>query len=135
MMHLSPSPEQLPAADLRPEEIERGSSLWVDAWHRLIKNRLAIVGATIVLLFVLACTFGPMIFHLSYQDQNLALGASAPSGEHLLGTDTLGRDLLARILYGGRISLMVGLVASLVALFIGVTWGAIAGYAGGKVDS
>ena len=77
----------------------------------------------------------PLVFHLSYQDQNLDLGATPPGAGHWLGTDTLGRDLLARILYGGRISLMVGLVASLVALIIGVSYGAIAGFFGGTVDA
>lgn len=117
------------------EAIEPGSSLWRDAWHRLRRNRLSILGGAVILLFTLACVIGPLIFHLSYQDQNLDLGAAPPSAQHWLGTDTLGRDLLARILYGGRISLMVGLVASLVALVIGVTYGAIAGYAGGKTDT
>ena len=114
---------------------ERGSSLGRDAWHRLRRNRLAVFGGVVSLLFVLACVLGPLVLHLSYQDQNLDLGAAPPSAQHWLGTDTLGRDLLARILYGGRISLMVGLVASLVALVIGVTYGAIAGYAGGKTDT
>jgi oligopeptide transport system permease protein len=124
-----------PVPEVASAEIEPGSSLWRDAWHRLRRNRLSIFGGAITILFTLACVFGPLIFHLSYQDQNLDLGAAPPSVQHWLGTDTLGRDLLARILYGGRISLMVGLVASLVALVIGVTYGAIAGYAGGKTDT
>jgi oligopeptide transport system permease protein len=124
-----------PVPEVASAEIEPGSSLWRDAWHRLRRNRLSIFGGAITILFTLACIFGPLIFHLSYQDQNLDLGAAPPSAQHWLGTDTLGRDLLARILYGGRISLMVGLVASLVALVIGVTYGAIAGYAGGKTDT
>jgi oligopeptide transport system permease protein len=70
-----------------------------------------------------------------YEEQNLDLGASAPSGAHWLGTDTLGRDLLVRLLFGGRISLAVGLAATLVALTIGVTYGAIAGFFGGKLDA
>ncbi|MEQ9565400.1 MAG: ABC transporter permease, partial [Pseudomonadales bacterium] len=70
-----------------------------------------------------------------YEEQNIALGASGPSWQHWLGTDTFGRDLLTRVLYGGRISLAVGLVATAVSLVIGVTYGAIAGYVGGRVDA
>jgi oligopeptide transport system permease protein len=110
-----------------------GRSPWQDAWLRLRKNRLAVAGAGLVVAFALLCALGPL-FAQSYQVQNLNLGAKGPSATHWLGTDTLGRDLLARILYGGRISLLVGLVASLVALLIGVTYGAVAGYAGGATD-
>ncbi len=87
-----------------------------------------------LLTLALLCVVGPW-FSQSYQDQNLDLGATSPSAAHWLGTDTLGRDLFARILYGGRVSIMVGLVATFVALAIGVTYGAIAGFFGGKVDS
>ena len=83
----------------------------------------------------IACAAGP-VFSQSYEEQNLDLGAVPPSWAHWLGTDTLlGRDLLARTLYGGRISITVGLVATFVALAIGVTYGAIAGFVGGKVDA
>ena len=112
---------------------DRGRSPWQDAWLRLRRNRLAVAGAVVVLGFALLCAFGPL-FAQSYQVQNLNLGATGPGGAHWLGTDTLGRDLLSRILYGGRISLLVGLVASFVALAIGVTYGAISGYAGGATD-
>jgi oligopeptide transport system permease protein len=130
---VSLSPENLPAADLSPDQLERGSSLWSDAWHRLRQNRLAVFGGIILTALALLCLFGPL-FSQSYQTQNLDLGASAPSAAHWLGTDILGRDLFSRILYGGRISLTVGLVATFVALTIGVTYGAVAGYFGGKLD-
>lgn len=116
------------------DQIERGHSLWSDAWHRLKSNRLAIAGAVVLVVLALACAAGPL-FSQSYEDQNLDLGAVPPSAQHWLGTDTLGRDLLARILYGGRISITVGLVATFVALAIGVTYGAVAGFVGGKVDA
>ncbi|MBS0663154.1 MAG: ABC transporter permease [Verrucomicrobia bacterium] len=116
-----------------PEPLERGSSPGHDAWVRLRKNRLAVGGALVLLALSLLCVCGPW-FAQSYQDQNLDLGATAPSATHWLGTDTLGRDLFARMLYGGRISIMVGLVATFVALTIGVTYGAVAGYVGGKTD-
>jgi oligopeptide transport system permease protein len=117
-----------------PAESEAGHSLWRDAWHRLRRNRLAVAGGVILIVMVLACLGGPL-FSQSYEIQDLDLGAVPPSRAHLLGTDTLGRDLLARTLYGGRISIMVGVVATVVALVIGVSYGAIAGFVGGKVDA
>jgi len=117
------------------EPVEPGSSLGRDAWQRLQKNRLAVFGGGVLLVLALCCIAGPWLLHATYQEQNLDLGASAPSAAHWLGTDTLGRDLLVRLLYGGRISLGVGLSATFVALTIGVTYGAIAGYAGGKTDA
>jgi oligopeptide transport system permease protein len=124
----------LPPAEPAAVEIEAGESLWAGAWHRLRRNRLAVFGGIVVVGLGLLCAFGPL-FSQSYQDQNLDLGAVPPNHAHWLGTDTLGRDLFARILYGGRISLMVGLVATFVALVIGVSYGAVAGYAGGKLDA
>jgi oligopeptide transport system permease protein len=131
---VSLSPQNLPSADLTSDQLERGTSLWGDAWHRLKKNRLAVAGGVTLLILTLLCVFGP-IFSQSYQVQNLDVGATPPSSAHWLGTDTLGRDLLSRILYGGRISLTVGFVATFVALTIGVTYGAIAGFFGGAVDT
>jgi len=134
MTMVSLSPKDLPAANLTPGQLEQGHSLWQDAWHRLKKNKLALIGGVLLCTLVLACVILPGLCGLSYSDQNLDLGAAAPSSTHWLGTDTLGRDLLARLLFGGRISIMVGLVASFVALAIGVTYGAVAGSFGGKTD-
>ncbi len=114
---------------------EKGTSLWHDAWIRLRKNKLAVIGGFILLVVTLLCVLAPLVSPYGYEQQDLVLGAAAPSMQHWLGTDVFGRDLLTRILYGGRISLMVGLLATGVALVIGVTWGAVAGYAGGKVDA
>jgi oligopeptide transport system permease protein len=116
-------------------EFEQGTSLWRDAWHRLAKNKLAISGLVILLLLMVVSALTPWIAPYGYQDQNLLLGAAPPSSQHWLGTDTLGRDMLTRIMYGGRMSLMVGLVATAVALMIGVLYGAVAGYVGGAVDA
>ena len=111
------------------------SSLWQDAIRRLIQNRAAMIGGITILLLIVLAIFAPWIAPFSYSYQNLDIGASPPSAEHLLGTDVLGRDLLSRLLYGARISLLVGFVATGVALVIGVSWGIIAGYFGGRIDS
>ena len=110
-------------------------SLWSDAYRRLINNKAAVISACILAILILAAIFAPFLASHSYAYQNLELGATPPSPEYLLGTDTLGRDLLSRILYGARVSLLVGFVATAVALVIGVTWGIVAGYFGGRVDS
>ena len=117
------------------ESAEEGSSLWHDAWLRLRKNRLAIFGGSVLLFMIVVALLTPWIAPYSYEAQNLDLGATPPSAEHWLGTDIFGRDVLTQIMYGGRISLAVGFIATAVALLIGVTWGAIAGYVGGKVDA
>ena len=114
---------------------EAGSSLWQDAWVKLRKNRLAICGLVVLLLLGLASLLTPWIAPYGYEEQNLILGASPPSAEHWLGTDIFGRDMLTRIMYGGRVSLTVGLIATAVALMIGVLWGATAGFVGGRVDA
>ena len=111
------------------------NSLWSDALYRLSRNRAAMFGGFILIFLIICAALAPWIAPYSYSYQNLSLGASPPSGDHLLGTDVLGRDLLSRILYGARISLLVGFVATGVALIIGVSWGIIAGYIGGRVDS
>jgi oligopeptide transport system permease protein len=130
---VSLSPKKLPQPMPVPEPAERGQSLWSDAWRRLRKNHLAVAGGIFVVTLFLLCFIGPF-FSQRYEVQNLDLGASPPSDAHWLGTDTLGRDLLARLLYGGQISLSVGLIATVVALAIGVTYGAMAGFSGGKTD-
>jgi len=115
--------------------MSQGSSLWTDAWRRLLANKAAVAGGIILLILIFLAIFAPWIAPHSYSYQNLELGAQPPSGNFLLGTDTLGRDLFSRILYGARVSLLVGFVATGVALVIGVSWGIIAGYFGGRVDS
>ena len=110
-------------------------SLWSDARRRLVRNRAAVASAGLLAFVVLACFAAPWLPDLADPAaQDLRLGAALPTVLHPFGTDELGRDLLARVLYGGRISLLVGLVGTLVSLFVGVGWGAVAGYAGGKLD-
>ncbi|MDA8620446.1 ABC transporter permease [Luminiphilus sp.] len=117
------------------EDAEQGSSLWHDAWLRLRKNKLALFGGGVLLFMLVVALLTPWIAPYSYEAQNLDLGASPPSSQHWLGTDIFGRDVLTQIMYGGRISLAVGFIATAVALLIGVTWGAVAGYAGGRLDA
>lgn len=114
---------------------EAGTSLWQDAWRRLRKNRLAVLGLGVLSGLIVAALLTPWIAPYAYDAQNLDLGATPPSAAHWLGTDIFGRDLLTQILYGARVSLAVGFIATAVALLIGVTWGAIAGYAGGRTDA
>lgn len=116
-------------------ESEKGRSLTQDAIARLKKNKMAMLGLFVILFMVVVALLTPWIAPYSYEEQNLDLGASAPSAAHWLGTDTLGRDQLTRVMYGSRISLMVGFIATAVALSIGVLWGAIAGFIGGRVDA
>ena len=117
------------------EPVEQGTSLWQDAWHRLAQNKLAVAGAIVLLVLTAAAFLGPLFLTQSYETQDLALGATAPSAQHWLGTDTLGRDMFVRLLYGGQVSIAVGLCATAVALTIGVIYGTVAGFLGGKVDA
>lgn len=126
------APERSP--QLSGQALESGSSLWHDAFVRLRRNRLAMISLVFLVALVLIALLTPWLAPYSYEEQDLALGASAPSAEHWLGTDTLGRDLLTRIMYGTRVSLMVGFIATAVALGIGVLWGTTAGFLGGRVD-
>ena len=103
-------------------------------WQRLAANKLAVLGLIIVVFMILAAVFGPMLSPYTYAQQNLTEANQAPSAAHWFGTDTLGRDLCTRVLYGARISLAVGFVAAAINLVIGVVYGGIAGYFGGRVD-
>ena len=114
---------------------EQGRSPWQDAWYRLKQNKLAIISLNFLAALVVIAVLTPWLAPYGYETQNLALGASGPSAEHWLGTDIHGRDLMTRLMYGGRISLMVGFAATTVSLVIGVFWGAIAGYVGGLTDT
>ena len=110
-------------------------SPWREAWRRLRQNRLAVSCGGILIAIFLACLIGPLVTGQTIETQNLDLGATSPSAQHWLGTDPLGRDLLTRILSGGRVSLAVGLTATLVSLLIGVAYGATSGFLGGRADA
>ncbi|HJW40780.1 MAG TPA: ABC transporter permease subunit [Rhizomicrobium sp.] len=124
----------------------QGRSLWDDALRRLIRNRAAVVSIVILSLIALAAVFGPFLLAYDFSFQNYDIVSCAPDwwpdnavlcnagGTHWFGTDSLGRDLLARTLIGARVSMAVGLIATLVSLVIGVAYGATAGFLGGRID-
>ena len=107
---------------------------WQDAWLRLKKDKMAIAGLCLIVLLMLLALIGPMLSSIGYADQDFNNVNAGPSYEHWFGTDSLGRDLFIRVLYGARISLSIGLIASLINLVIGVLYGGISGLMGGKVD-
>lgn len=118
------------------ERIARPSmTYWQDVWRRFKANKVAMGSAYFLLLLVLTAVFGPYLSQYSYSDQNLMMANQLPSAQHWFGTDAHGRDLFVRVLYGARISLTVGLVASVINLVIGVLYGGISGYFGGKIDN
>ncbi|MGI6138256.1 MAG: ABC transporter permease [Candidatus Hydrogenedentes bacterium] len=106
----------------------------MELWRRLRANRLALAGIVLLAVVVLLTVIVPWITPYGYETQDTALGASSPSPQHWLGTDILGRDLLTRLVYGGRVSLGVGFIATLVSVLIGIVYGALSGYAGGRTD-
>jgi oligopeptide transport system permease protein len=124
------------APSLAAVEPFAGRSLWGDAWTKLKRNRAAMAGAWIIAVLAVVVIFGPWVSPYAYDFtdwSNMSIGPDVDT-RHVFGTDTLGRDLFVRTLYGGRISLAVGIVATFVSLLIGVSYGAIAGYFGGRVD-
>ena len=116
-------------------DIPAGTSLLKDGLRRFAQNRLACTGCIVLAVLTLLSLLAPFISPYSYEAQNLALGASGPGPAHWLGTDILGRDLLTRIFYGGRVSLMVGFCATAVSVCIGIAYGTLAGYKGGVADT
>ena len=119
-----------------PDTVEKGESLWVGAWYRLRKNKMALAGGVFILLLAGLSFIGPFFLEGDYYTNTvLEDKLTAPDAEYTLGTDHLGRDQLGRIIKGGQISLLVGLVATFVSLTIGIGYGTISGYFGGKIDS
>lgn len=121
---------------MQPRQYQQGNSLWKDARQRLYRNKAAMVSLCFLFLMAVACFILPIFPCIANPNTTDLNNIAAPcSLQHPFGTDQLGRDLLARVLYGGRISLLVGLVATFVALIIGLVYGLISGYIGGKTDS
>lgn len=120
----------------------KGTSLGRDAWKRLLKNKLAVFGMIVLAIMILVVIAGPPILRWTMgitpdfipADGDL-IKSFPPSKEHWMGTDEAGRDMFARVLQGGRISLMVGIISTMVSLIVGVSYGAIAGYLGGRIDN
>ena len=110
-------------------------SPWAEAWKRFKRHRLAYWSLWLLALLALAVLLGPLVYKVGINDIDFKARLASPSASHLMGTDDLGRDLLARMLYGGRISLAVGLAAMLMAVTVGVVIGAIAGISGGWIDA
>lgn len=127
--------EKLDDSEKNAEKISYESKTYLqDAWNRFKQNKLALIGLGFILFMLLCCVILPMVLPYTYDGQNMSNRNAAPSFAHIMGTDKFGRDILVRILYGGRISLTVGFTAAVISLCIGVTYGGIAGYFGGKVD-
>ena len=113
----------------------RQNSPWMEILSRFSRNKLAMLGAIVLLLLILSALFADVLAPYGMDDQDVSQALQGPSAEHWFGTDKFGRDQFSRVLYGGRVSLRVGIVAVAVALVFGGTLGVIAGYVGGKVDS
>ncbi len=127
--------EKLDVSKKNSEKISYESKTYLaDAWGRFKANKLALIGLCFLALMAICSILIPMLSQYTYDGQDMANTFAAPSMDHFLGTDRFGRDVLVRIMYGGRISLSVGFSAATISLLVGVTYGAIAGYVGGKVD-
>ncbi len=121
--------------DTETEKISKPSlSFWKDVSHRFRKNKLAMVGVVILVLLIILAIFGPYMTGYDYRTNNLSIKNQPPSAEHWFGTDDLGRDVFTRTWDGARISIFIGVAAAVVDLTIGVLWGGLAGYKGGRFD-
>jgi peptide/nickel transport system permease protein len=123
------------AAAAAPARPRRNVSPWAEAWRRFKRHKLAVVGLVVLLLMIAMVAFGALLWHVKINDIDFGARLQTPTAAHPFGTDDLGQDLLARMLYGGRISLSVGLSAMLMAMVVGVTIGAVAGISRGAVDA
>lgn len=136
-MNLKPEDFQKVGIDEKEAEVIQRESLsaWKDSWQRLRQNKMAMTALGILGLIVLAAIFAPFFSKYNYYSNDLMSTNKPPSSEHWFGTDDLGRDIFVRTWYGARISLIVGLAAATIDLFIGVIYGGIMGYFGGRVDN
>jgi peptide/nickel transport system permease protein len=123
------------AAAAAPARRAQRFSPWHEAWRRFRRHKLAVVSAVVLLSMVLAIVVGPFLWRVPINEIDFAAKLEGPSWTHPLGTDDLGQDVLARVLYGGRVSLAVGMAAMFVAIFVGVLVGAISGMSSGRVDA
>ncbi len=127
--------EKLPDDEKNSEFIAMESKTFLrDVWDRYKKNKLAMIGLIFLIIMVVMAIFVPILSKYGFEDQNIALKNAMPSLDHPFGTDKLGRDIFVRVMYGGRISLSIAFASAFICLIIGVLYGGIAGYVGGKVD-
>lgn len=127
--------ESLTLSEKADSEISRQSlSYWADVWRRLRHDKLALLGLFVIVTIVLAAVFGPELSPYEYDAQDFMMSNEPPGMLHWFGTDMFGRDIFVRVLYGARISLAVGFLASFISLFIGVIYGGVSGFTGGRVD-
>ena len=122
-------------AYVEPIVVRKPANLWRDAGIRFSRNRLAMGAAVVVLLFILMAIFADVIAPTAYDYSNLAKSRRFPNAENLLGTDSVGRDQLSRLIYGARVSLTIGLAVQIIAVIVGVTLGSAAGFLGGWADT
>lgn len=120
---------------MRNNKLARHNGPWAEVLSRFSRNKLAMLGAVILVVLILSAVFANYIAPYGFDDQDISRALQGPSAEHLFGTDKFGRDQFSRVIYGGRISLRVGIISVGVALIFGGALGIIAGYVGGKVDS
>ena len=125
--------KQIVGEAIIPERPE--TSLWKDAFRRLYKNKMAVLGGGIIIILFILAIFAPYIAPYHYAEGNLINNYAKPGTKYLLGADFMGRDVLSRIIYGTRISLSVGIIGALTSFIIGILYGVISGYYGGKVDN
>ncbi len=114
--------------------VRPGMTYWQDAWRRLKKNKIAMISMITLIAIIAGCVFIPIISSVDYKEQTVERSHETPSSEHWFGMDELGRDIFARIWVGGRVSILIGLVGTLVSFIIGMLYGGIAGYFGGLLD-
>lgn len=127
--------EKLPDDEKNSEFIAMESKTFLrDVWERYKKNKLAMIGLIFLVIMVVMAIFVPILSKYGFEDQNITLKNAMPSLDHPFGTDKLGRDIFVRVMYGGRISLSIAFASAFICLIIGVLYGGIAGYVGGKVD-
>ena len=116
------------------DTMKKKESMFFMTWKRLAKNKLDVAGLIVLIITALLAVFAPIAAPYGYEEQDLFNTLAGPSREHWLGTDNLGRDMLSRLIYGGRNSLTLGLISVALAAALGVILGAVSGYYGGKVD-
>ena len=132
------SPQELrgqsPRSDAASALAPRPTSLWRDAWRRLLRNKLAVGGGVVVIMLVLIAVFADFLAPYSYTKTNFGRLNEGPTSDYPFGTDQLGRDMLSRMIYGARVSMLVGVGAQVIIVLIGVPIGALAGWVGGRMD-